>query len=977
MSPAQGDIMGPHLSPEAMRKLLAGELTAPEESAGEAHLRACLACRAELDRLTATRPPLPALFAPPAAGAPSPPAAPPGYEVLGQLGLGRTAAVYRARQPGLGRVVALKVLSGGWPTEEESRRRFRAEIEAAACQDHPGVVRVFEVGSHQGRPFLLMEYCPGGSLAERLRGGPLAPRGAAELVEALARTVHAVHATGLVHRDLKPGNVLFDGSGRPKVADFGLAKRLGAADVPTPVGSVLGTPPYLAPEQIDGSSPAGPACDVYALGAILYECLAGRPPFRSEAVADILFDVLTREPPPPRLFDPRLPRDLETVCLKCLEKEPARRYATARELADDLRRFLDGRAVAARRVGPAGRAWRWGRRDPAPALLAMALALTLLAAAAACGRLWYQAVESGHQAEAARREAEENFLRARRLLPDLVAAGNGPWQQVAERRRARRESLERARGLYEELRRARPRDRALCGELAEVVTALAEVALSEGRCEAARDIALQALGLWADLGDEAQAEPRWRARRADALSHLATAQGLLGNTAEMTAAFRQAIAVYQSLADERPDDAGRLLAAVGARVNLAGGLLGEGRTDEWLSLSEENRRRLGAYLDGGRDCPAVSLGLAHTLWRLGERYELRGDAEGAARCWREGRARGEGLALALPNDPNAWFFPTACACQLPRGDPGALADEEAIRRLERAAHLCDASLALDPDGGTGAELLALITRCLAECYFGAGRQADALSAERRAAELVPSRPAGSLALELERLAGIARVARRERQVNEVEAALRHARDVADGFAAFCTTHAGDPRALAMAVDFSPRLTAPLRHAGGHDQSLRVAEVALRLTDQLAGPAPGAAHWRRLSAVRTEFGKCRWGDDPAGAEAALAEAAAAARRLVALVPEDRSVLDDRLRRLGRFLGEHGRRPEAAACLRERERLWPDNADGLRGVARGFRGLAGDVGRGRAALSASEQEEQQRCLAEAARLESAASALPRPN
>ncbi len=960
--------MGPHLSPETMARLLAGELTAAEESAAEAHLRACTDCRAAMDRLTASSPALPALFDAPAPKGPPPSDVPPGYELLGRLGRGATGTVYRARQPGLGRTVAVKVLAGGWPTEGEAQRRFRAEVEAAARQSHPGVVQVYEVGSHEGRPYLVMEYCPGGSLADRLRGGPLPPREAAVLVESLARTLDAVHAAGIVHRDLKPGNVLFDAAGRPKLGDFGLAKRLDAAATPTPIGSVLGTPPYLAPEQIDGTSPADARCDVYALGAILYECLAGRPPFRAESVADTLFDVLTREPPPPRLFDPRLPRDLETVCLKCLEKEPARRYPTAPALADDLRRFLDGRPVAARRVGRIGRAWRWGRRNPVPALLGAALALTLLAALAVCGHFW-------HQAAAAHREAEENFQRTRRLLPELVAAGNGPWQQVAERRRARREALERARDLYEELCRARPEDRGLRAELAEVVTALGEVAYSEGRFEAACDRAHEALALWAGLRDGEPAEPRWRERFAGTLTGLAQSELALDHTEAMTSALRHASEVCQSLTDERPDDAGRLLAAVGARENLCGALWGELRVDESMALAETDRRRLADYLGRGRDDPEVRLALVGILYRLGERSAWRGDAERAARCWREGSRWGKGLAEALPQDALAWYFPTACARRLPPGDPDGLAPEEAVRRLEQAARLAEATFALDPDSAGATDLLAKVTQALAAAYLDAGRPADALRTGRRAAEVAPGRRSRFPAPELDRLAGRAALARLERQAGDADAARRHAAEVADGYEAFCRAHADDTPVLAAAAELVPHLAPPLRHAGAPESSRRVAERALQLARQLEGPTPDAAALRRLSEAWTQLGKCRWADDPAGTEAALTEAVTAARRLVALAPEERDVLDGRLRRLAKFLGERGRWAEAAARLRECERLCADSADGLRGVARDFRELADDVARRRADLSPAERDERRGYLDEAARLEQDADALAR--
>jgi tetratricopeptide (TPR) repeat protein len=965
--------MEPHLSPEALARLLAEDVTSEEEAAGEAHLRTCPECRARLDRLTAGAPALPSLFPPPIPQPTPPPAAPPGYEVLGQIAFGGTAVVYRARQPGLGREVAIKVLAAGWPTEEEARRRFRAEIEAAARQSHPGVVQVYEVGTHENRPYLVMEYCPGGSLAERLRAGPLPPRQAAQLIETLAHTLHAVHEAGLVHRDLKPANILFDGAGRPKVADFGVVKRLGAADAPTPLGSVLGTPPYLAPEQIDGGSAAGPRCDVYALGAILYECVAGRPPFRAENVADALFDVLTREPPPPQLFDPRLPRDLETVCLKCLEKEPARRYATARALADDLRRFLDGRPVTARRVGPAGRAWRWGRRNPVAALLATALAATVLAAVAACGRLWYDAVESGRQAEAARREAEENYRRTRELLPDLVAAGNGPWQQVAERRRARRESLERARGLYEELCLARPADRQLRAEFAEVVTALGEVAYAEGHYQAARDYAVEALGLWTGLRDGEPKESRWRERLAGTQTDLAKAEALLGHMGATIAALREATEVCQRLSDEAPDEAHRLLLTVGSRESLAGTLWGEGRVDESLHLSEEGRRQLLAYLGHGHDDPEVRLELVRVLSSLGERYQWRGNDGGAARCWREASRWGKALPEALPRSPEAWYLPTACAQRLPAGDPDGLPGEEAVPRLEQAVRLLEAALALDPESGGTTDLLARASRALAAGYLGLGRSADALRAGRRAADLMPSRGGRYPAPELDHLVGLACLARLERQAGDKGAALRRAGEVADGYEAFCTAHADDGRALALAADFVARLSPPLRHAGAPEPSRRVAERALRLAQQLAEPQPDAPALRRLSEAWTQLAKCRWDNDPAGTEHALSEAVAAARRFVTLVPEDSPLLEERLRRLVKFLSQRGRLAEAAACLHERERLCRDSADGLRGVAHDFRELAEDVGRGAAPRTPAGQEQRQHYLAEADRLEKAAAAL----
>jgi mono/diheme cytochrome c family protein len=301
----------------------------------------------------------------------------PGYDLLRVVDQGGMGVVYEAVQTALGRTVAVKMMSGHrlGPTLVA---RFRAEAEAAAQLQHPNFVQVFEVGQVNGRPFFSMEYVDGGSLAQLIAREPLPPRRAAELVETLAEAVHAAHERGIVHRDLKPSNVMMTGGGTPKIADFGLAKRLGADSGHTQTGEILGTPSYMAPEQAEGKKEIGPSTDVYALGAMLYELLTNKPPFEGVSGLDWLRVVTTQDPVAPSRLAPAVPRDLEAICLKCLEKSPARRYASARELAEDLRRFLDGRPVVARRIGTVRRAWKWVRRHPRGVALAGALALAAL-----------------------------------------------------------------------------------------------------------------------------------------------------------------------------------------------------------------------------------------------------------------------------------------------------------------------------------------------------------------------------------------------------------------------------------------------------------------------------------------------------------------------------------------------------------------------------------------------------------------------
>jgi Protein kinase domain/Cache domain len=359
-----------------------------------------------------------------------PPLSPPGYDVQGELGRGGMGVVYTARQVSLNRVVALKMILSGAHADTTDLARFRKEAETIARLQHPNIVQIHEVGEHDGRPFFSLELCSGGSLERKLNGTPLPPQEAAALVETLARAMAAAHQKDIIHRDLKPANVLLTEDGVPKVTDFGLAKKLdGDADAAgglTETGNVMGTPSYMAPEQALGKSDVGRAADVYALGAILYECLSGRPPFRAATPMDTIMQVIADDPVPVRQLQMRVPRDLETICLKCLKKEPANRYAGAADLADDLRRFRNGEPIRARPAGVAERLGRWCRRRPAWAVLIATSILALLALLG--GGLWFN--------RQVRAELEHTRQAERRLqlaFTDEVADNlDGDLRQIAE-----------------------------------------------------------------------------------------------------------------------------------------------------------------------------------------------------------------------------------------------------------------------------------------------------------------------------------------------------------------------------------------------------------------------------------------------------------------------------------------------------------------------------------------------------------------
>ncbi|MCI0641914.1 MAG: protein kinase [Gemmataceae bacterium] len=291
------------------------------------------------------------------------------YEVLSEIGRGGMGVVLKARHVRLQRVVALKMIISGTLASPDDLARFETEASAAAQLHHPGIVSLFETGAFENQRFFSMEYVSGSSLAKKVAQGPLTSRRAAEYLEAVARAVHFAHSRGILHRDLKPANILLDENEQPKVTDFGLAKMMATDSGQTRTGAVLGTPSYMSPEQAAGSKDIGPGGDIYSLGAILYELLTGRPPFRGESPLATLKQVTEQEPLPVRLLNPDVDRDLETICLKCLEKNPARRYQSAAALADDLRRFLHGEPISARRVGPVGRMVKWCMRKPAAAML--------------------------------------------------------------------------------------------------------------------------------------------------------------------------------------------------------------------------------------------------------------------------------------------------------------------------------------------------------------------------------------------------------------------------------------------------------------------------------------------------------------------------------------------------------------------------------------------------------------------------------
>jgi tetratricopeptide (TPR) repeat protein len=590
-----------------------------------------------------------------------------GYAIVGVLGGGGMGIVYKAEQLTPQRPVALKMIRTG-AAEGDLVRRFRTEAAAVAKLRHPGIVQIYEVSEHEGRPFFSMELVEAGSLERQLRQGPLPPALAARLVAQAAEAIHHAHGQQIIHRDLKPGNILLSRKAdtpppqsestpkiadcEPKVTDFGLAKKLDEPGLTNP-GEILGTPRYMAPEQVWGASrirTVSPATDVWALGAILYECLTGRAPFQAPEVMDTFQQVLNEEPVPVRRLQPKVPRDLETICLKCLQKDPARRYASALGLAEDLRRFLAGEPIQARPVGWVERGLKWVKRQPAAAAL---VAVIVLAASCLLG-LWayftaslaernqklFEEQGKTQQALTRSQTAEKSASKQRQLalktVRRVVSHIHVRLKDVPNQQELRKELLAEALAGLKEV------ERAVDTAVADHVTIWALFELGDlyreieiGGLVEGRRLYQQAHGLARSL---AQAEPGSAQAERDlsvSLSKLGDVQLEQGDTKAALASYREALQVHRRLAqaDPRSAEAQRDLAiSLGKQGEVQ---VQQGDTKAALASFQESLQlfRKLAQADPGsaRAQRAVSI----SLNKLGEVQWQQGDTKAALASYQE------------------------------------------------------------------------------------------------------------------------------------------------------------------------------------------------------------------------------------------------------------------------------------------------------------------------------------------------------
>jgi len=510
----------------------------------------------------------------------------PNHETLAKIGQGGMGAVYKARDLKLGRLVAIKTILGGRYVKALERDRFQDEAQAIARLRHPHIIAIHSTGEHEGRPYFSMEYAEGGSLAGRLALGPMTAIDAAGILEKLALAVNAAHEAGIVHRDLKPSNVLLIHDSGPKVGDFGLAKLVDADSARTLSGQVLGTPSYMAPEQAEGRSrQVGPAADIYALGAVLYHVLTGRPPFLGETQIETLKLVVSTEPVPPRRQRPGVPRDLETICLKCLEKEPGRRYQSAAALAADLRRFVEGRPIAARPVSAIGRLWRWGRRNPVLAGTSAALLLTFVLGTPTLFGLWLSAradrslakTESRH-AQAERDHAEASRDQALAAV-DMLLRGENNAMFTEEMLAYRKASINAGIGVSLAVVRALDGDPRAEFQLALAYTALARVQAAAGEAAATRESARKAIALAESLVARDPSSVRFRVNLTTTLHRVGA---ILPDAESRRSAAERAIEILRSLSAEHAEgDRKKWIAQIAMnQYNTGDALYKQGRAPE-------------------------------------------------------------------------------------------------------------------------------------------------------------------------------------------------------------------------------------------------------------------------------------------------------------------------------------------------------------------------------------------------------------
>ncbi len=533
------------------------------------------------------------------------------YELIREIARGGMGVVFQARQKSLNRIVALKMILAGQLASKEQVRRFYSEAEQAGRLDHPNIVPIYQVGEHQGQHYFSMKLIEGGSLSTQLETYRKSYREAARLIATVARAVHYAHQRGVLHRDLKPGNILLDSDGQPHVTDFGLAKHLGPERGDTQSGAILGTPGYMAPEQAAGSKDLSVAVDVHGLGAILYELLTDRPPFSADTTMAVIMQVMTQEARRVRQLNSKVPADLETICMKCLQKEPSRRYASAAALADDLDRFLAGEPIHARPISRVERVIKWARRRPTAAALLVIVCLTV--AALLIGGWWYnaklqaaltQSEQSERQARIARDQVTETFERSLTTIDDMLINFDGRLANMENMDSVRLEFLNEFLKVSQRLNQERPNDPMARRQLGRVWSRVAHLSEQNGHYNDGDQAFREAIALQQGLVEEFPKHAQYQIDLANTCSQHARLLLKQGNAAEAKTTMLRAIEVQSQLAEEFPTEQAYKLRLIRYRFELGNVLEEAGKLSEARAAYQESMKAVEKLLQDNPDNPS-------------------------------------------------------------------------------------------------------------------------------------------------------------------------------------------------------------------------------------------------------------------------------------------------------------------------------------------------------------------------------------
>ena len=885
------------------------------------------------------------------------------YDLLEEIGQGGMGLIFKARQRSLNRIVALKMLRlGSWATPDDLQR-FRTEADAVANLDHAHIVPIYEVGTFHGQPYFTMKLMEGGSLAQAVgrepgEGGKDGRRRAADVAATVARAVHYAHQRGILHRDLKPANILLDAAGQPHVTDFGLAKRLrvrtgappapsanggsGTAEPPTAdygegmdggptqVGSVLGTPSYMAPEQAAGQKGlVTTAADVYGLGAILYELLTGRPPFRGETPLETLHQLMHQESPRPRGLRPEIERDLETIALKCLEKDPRQRYTSALALAEDLERFLAGKPIQARPVGATERLWRWCRRQPALAAVSgfavVAVAAIVVGSVVFALREAHHAGELAHQKDQTQRAldeaqcqqalAEESFRQAHQAVNDFCVKVSHQLEAVSRLQPLRKELLEAALRYYQTFLEQRAQDPKLRRELADTHRRVAEIYSSRGSKPQALEAFEKSFALYQELMRDNPAD-------LGLLEEAAWIRFRIGNhqpTVEASLKVHQDdLALLESLLREHPGSLSLQESRTAGTNSLAVAHRRMGHLDEALRAFERACELQQRLVDQYTDKPVLRKNLAIYVNNLGIYQSDMGQTDAALQSFQRALDIRRKLAQTEPQNEKYQFDVAASSRDIGMVQSNTGRQREALAAFEQARAIRERLAQANPGVTLYRNSLAASHRDVGQALQKLDRLDEALASFERSRvlqeELVKADPTvAQYQYDLAHCHFLAGDIQKE-QAHRPEAvrAFRKAQELLEALIRKHPDNLDYPYILGLNLD---GLGMTLHETGRTEEALAVLEQALAHQKKAYGKAPRVRHYRK--ALNKQYRH-------------LAEVHRAAGRAGAAVE---------------------------VSLRRRE-LWKGNGAELVDVAGDLGRAAKVVGRDKATLSAEEQAERDR-------------------